>query len=299
MHSKAFFYTALIFVVLQFVLSTFSCFGQESKPVSNDRFYVLGEVVNPGDFELKPDTTVKSAIETAGGLTPRADKSRAVLLSGDEKISIDLQDVLAGSKSSMILKSGDTLLVKPGVFNIEGKVKNPGAYDIKADLTVIEALKMAGGAIDGADPEAAYIMRGDKSMSVDLTSVLKSSQPITIQVGDTLTVPARTVNVTGEVATPGRQALVPGKADTLQDALKSAGGPTKKGNLKKVQVTLQQDGKPVTKTVDATQSSSPDNNPVLHNGDSVYVPQTGQKKRVGADQVYQAIMLIGALLGIL
>lgn len=274
--------------------------AQQTQSADSDRFYVLGEVVKPGDFELKADTTVRSAMDTVGGITARADIGRAVLLRGEEKIPLDIRAILDGKIPDVQLKSGDTILVKPGTCRVEGKVTKAGIYDIPLNLTPVDALKMAGGAVEGADPEAAYITRGDKTILIDLTDVAKmSAEAKLLQAGDVLTVPERTVTVTGQVARPGVYALIPGKTDKLQDAIAAAGGTIKKANLKKTQVTLtQKDGASVTKVVDASGGSKPEDSPVLHRGDSVYVPESGKKKRVDGSDIYQGIIILYTLLSV-
>lgn len=74
-------------------------------------FFAMGEVAAAGQYSFAPGMTVQSAIATAGGFTPRADK-RFVKVSrrtgGEvETISLDMTDPI---------KPGDTLYVQERIF---------------------------------------------------------------------------------------------------------------------------------------------------------------------------------------
>jgi polysaccharide export outer membrane protein len=76
-------------------------------------FIAAGEVVRPGKYELRSDTTVTEALAIAGGLTGRAKHSQVVLFrrSSDDLIETHLLDV-----KSMLHKRdlGEDLHLRPG-----------------------------------------------------------------------------------------------------------------------------------------------------------------------------------------
>jgi len=241
--------------------------------------------------------TVKDALAAAGGLTQIADRKGVVLVrERGERITIDLDKLAAGQAENPVLKPGDTLVVKPSSIQVSGRVKSPGSYELQANMTVMQALAAAGGPIEGADLEAAYVERQGKSIPVNLKKLLEGvdlSENITLLPDDVLYVPDRVVTITGEVQNPGQYTLVPGKNDRLQDLIKMAGGPTKQANLKKVHITRVEGGKRPRLVVDATQID-PTNNPTLRRGDSVHVPalSTGQRRRLSLSQVYEVVLII-------
>jgi len=258
---------------------------------------VLGAVKNPGDFELKVASTVKAAIEAAGGFAENADrKSAALVREGLESVSVDLEKIFSGEIPDVPLAAGDTLIIKPAAVRATGKVKNPGGYDLKQGMTVLQLLAAAGGPIEGADLEASYVEREGKSLPVNLKALQEGSDlsgNIRLQPGDVLNVPERIVTILGEVEKPGQYALVPGRTDRLQDLLKMAGGPTRHADLKKVSITRVQGGARPKLTVDATQLD-PDNNPTLQRGDTVSVPSlapSGRSKRPSISQIYQIVLI--------
>jgi len=80
--------------------------------------YVLGEVRNPGKYQVKSYTTVLQAVAQAGGFSEWARKNDMVIirrtLDGlDQKITVKYKDVLRnkGSRPDELLYPGDTLVV--------------------------------------------------------------------------------------------------------------------------------------------------------------------------------------------
>ncbi len=84
-------------------------------PVSQ-RFYILGEVVNTGEYPLVKNLTVMQAFAVAGGFTEWASKKEIILFrkDGEEEkiIKINYKDILKGDFSNNIpIKVDDTIIV--------------------------------------------------------------------------------------------------------------------------------------------------------------------------------------------
>lgn len=86
--------------------------------VNSYRIYMLGEVRNPGSYQVKTRTTLLQAVSLAGGFTQYASKDKIVLLhvneSGvEEKTTVRLKDIVYSEKGgkNIILKPGDTVFV--------------------------------------------------------------------------------------------------------------------------------------------------------------------------------------------
>jgi polysaccharide export outer membrane protein len=80
--------------------------------------YVLGEVRNPGKYQIKSFTTVLQAVALAGGFTEAADKSKMVILrkrqnGTDQRIKVSYKDFLRerNPKPNVLLQPGDTLII--------------------------------------------------------------------------------------------------------------------------------------------------------------------------------------------
>jgi polysaccharide export outer membrane protein len=88
--------------------------------INSPAFFILGEIVHPGKYPLKSETTVLQALALAGGFTQWAEKDKLLLFrkssqKGDrsERISIRYKDLLVGkvSDSTVTLQPGDTIVV--------------------------------------------------------------------------------------------------------------------------------------------------------------------------------------------
>jgi len=81
------------------------------------RFYILGEVVNTGEYPLVKHLTVLQAFALAGGFTEWASKDEIILLrheGGKDKIfRINYKDITRGKDFSqnLKLKADDTIIV--------------------------------------------------------------------------------------------------------------------------------------------------------------------------------------------
>ena len=99
-----------------------------------------------------------------------------------------------------------------------GQVARPGVYPIKPGTPVLQALTLAGGAAAGADLTAAYIVRDNQRIPVDLRRLVQDadlSQNIPLRTDDTFVVPEvvaganpqevseRRIYVLGKVQRPG------------------------------------------------------------------------------------------------
>lgn len=81
-----------------------------------NRFYVMGEVLRPGLYQLKDNASVLSAVNLAGGPTPRGSLKGTVLVRGDinnpEKRKVRLDKLISGDVSQDIkLEAGDIVYV--------------------------------------------------------------------------------------------------------------------------------------------------------------------------------------------
>jgi polysaccharide export outer membrane protein len=85
-----------------------------------NRVYVLGEVNNPGQFQLDRPTSVVQAIALAGGLTAFAGRGNIRLLrreqGAERAIRLDFDELADGAEpeGNVELKAGDTIIVPGG-----------------------------------------------------------------------------------------------------------------------------------------------------------------------------------------
>jgi len=150
--------------------------------------------------------------------------------------------------------------------NILGEVNSPGTYPYTRQTSLIELISTAGGLTNEAGPDA-YILRSEENKPVDIPSVSRRGQSegvdlncamqrvdltdllqtgqdlyLSLKENDTIYIPrADFFYVLGEVSKPGQYKLE--KDTTVLKAISTAGGHTKKANLKKIIIVREMEGK--------------------------------------------------------
>ena len=87
------------------------------RSAASKRFYILGEVVNTGEYPLTKNLTVLQAFALAGGFTEWASKKEIILFRREEGeetvIRIDYKGILKGKDFSqnVAIQADDTIVV--------------------------------------------------------------------------------------------------------------------------------------------------------------------------------------------
>jgi polysaccharide export outer membrane protein len=113
---------------------------------------VLGFVNRPGRYVLDGTSArISDVIAMAGGVLPTAADRATVQVTRDgkaEAFDVDLAAIMQGSDVSknIEVRSGDSVFVpKAPMFYIHGEVTRGGSYRLEQDMTVIQAISVAGG----------------------------------------------------------------------------------------------------------------------------------------------------------
>ena len=113
---------------------------------------VLGEVAKPGKYPLDDHSSrLTDILAMAGGVTPTASDTVTVLVTRDNKLEKREIDVSAMARNgnlaaNMEIQGGDTIYVQRApTFYIYGEVQRAGAYPLKANMSVMQALSVGGG----------------------------------------------------------------------------------------------------------------------------------------------------------
>lgn len=127
-------------------------------------------------------------------------------------------------KGAQVMVDVQDIRSRPAFFL--GGVGRPGPLQLTQDLTLLQAISVAGGLLPTADLESASILRGERFIPVDFVKLIQkgdNTQNIKLEPGDTIVVPvADVVYVQGEVKNPG--ALKFSKDLTMVKAIAQAGG---------------------------------------------------------------------------
>jgi len=157
-----------------------------------------------------------------------------------------------------------------------GGVGRPGPMQLTQELTILQAVTLAGGLAPAADQEAAFVLRDGATIPVNFTDLIKKGdmkQNLVLKPGDTVVIPiAETVFVQGEVKAPGAVKFT--KDLTVVKAITHAGGFTPLAAPKRVNIVRGEGPKKETikVNVDAMLRDSAADVPLLPS-DIIIVPQ--------------------------
>jgi protein involved in polysaccharide export with SLBB domain len=183
--------------------------------------------------------------------------------------AVDAATLIASGKPGPTLQPDDTveLALKPIAVAVRGDVRQPGVAHLDPDEPLSDALRQVGGIDETTARDEVELTRGGVQKLVTQSS-LEYRQPA--QNGDVVYVPHGIhVGVVGQVTNPGR-VLLEGD-QSLLSALYFAGGPTKYGDIRHVK--LLHEGKQTELDVTRLTHGDSDQNPVLSDGDTVFVPE--------------------------
>src|SRR3954470_18811080 len=167
------------------------------------RVFVMGEVRSPGPVALTGDMTLIEALARAGSALPSASGEIAIVraapgtnrpmlpIAGSEAdiLRARIRDLDSGSRNQNIdLRDGDTIFVpRAESVYVFGEVKAPGAYIIRKDTTVLQALSLAGGVGEDGAMNRITIVR----LVNGVKSELKAKLGDPVQPGDTIMIPRK------------------------------------------------------------------------------------------------------------
>ena len=205
------------------------------------------------------NNTVRSLIESAGGLTEDAFTAHAVLhrMKPDrvrKVLSVDIEGIMAGTIADMPLENEDILFIpfrnetlNERTLTIHGEVQMPGIYEYAEDETVEDFILQAGGLTDAASTARVDVSRrisdpGATQASDEIANmysfvvkngmVVDGDRSFTLEPYDEVYVrrspayqPQRNVLIGGEVLFPGNYALTT-KNQRISELVKAAGGVT-------------------------------------------------------------------------
>ena len=183
------------------------------------------------------------------------DLNQTVFVWPDGKISLPLigeiqaggqtvqqfQNALAEAYTKTVKGANVTVIVKEiksrPVYFIGGFAK-PGVEQLTRDLTLLQAISIAGGLLPTADGDNGFVLRGDRRFPIDFTKLMQKGdirQNLKLEVGDSVVVPvADAVYVHGEVKTPG---AIKSTGDlTVLKAIAQAGGVTPLAATSRVEI---------------------------------------------------------------
>jgi protein involved in polysaccharide export with SLBB domain len=250
------------------------------------RVTLLGAVQKPGTYEVPIGSRVMDLLSQAGGLLPTANMSNVSLNRKGEVLTLNLGKLWEGEmEQNPELQDGDLVLVPASQrIWVTGAVQRPGSFDYQPNMTVLDAISIAGGprSLEEADLSAVKIVSGDTARTVNLEAAFRtgalSVEPI--RPGDIIIVPERAkAYIFGAVARPGAIGVRTG--DTVLTLISNAGGPLPDAKLDEVVLVRIVKDKPVVTKLNLTQAIQKGDlsqSPPVQPGDVLYI---SRKQRGG------------------
>jgi polysaccharide export outer membrane protein len=190
------------------------------------RVYEVGDVSNPGAYDISSLSTPLNALFAAGGPTARGSLRIVKHYRGNQLVeTVDLYDLLLhGVRTDMQrLENGDSVLVPPigPQVTVEGMVRRPAIYELRDEKNLEDVLELAGGMLPTATVshiEVQRLVAHDKQtmLSLDIPEagaepeIAKKLEAFAIQDGDRVRIfPIAQYNqdvvyLDGHVLRPGR-----------------------------------------------------------------------------------------------
>lgn len=193
------------------------------------RVYVVGDVANPGAYDISSLSTPLNALFAAGGPTASGSYRIVEHYRGNQLIqTVDLYDMLLHGVRSDIapLNSGDTVMVPPigPQVTVEGMVRRPAIYELKGETNLKSVLELAGGLLPIATLRHIEVQRlvahkQETMLSLDIpqtddhAQITKKLDAFKVQDGDQIRIfpiaqgNENAVYLEGHVVRPGRYAF--------------------------------------------------------------------------------------------
>lgn len=225
-----------------------------------NRIEIKGAVYRPGTYQLGDGiSTVAQLIAKAEGLKGDAFTNRALITREREDLTleivpVDIKAILDGTAPDIELKKNDVLYI-PSIHDLKdlgnvtviGEVAKPGTYVYADNMTLEDAIMLAGGLLESASTVKIDVSRRIKNPTSNAPSetvgevftfsfkdgyVLDGEIGFVLQPYDQVMVrrspgyeTQRTVRVTGEVVFPGVYTLTK-KEERISDLVAKSGGLT-------------------------------------------------------------------------
>jgi len=169
----------------------------------NQEVFLFGAVKQPGSYVVKGKTHILKLTTDAGGFVDESGMSATIIrpkspelknkpialeeAKENEIITIDLNQVTVSStEDKFYIYPGDSIYInKMARFFVTGEVQKPGIYNWEKDLTIREAISIAGGATQRGSEDRAWIVRRQDNEETKITPEMNDI----VMPNDIITVP--------------------------------------------------------------------------------------------------------------
>ena len=159
--------------------------------------YVFGAVVRPGSIRIAGNATLMSVLAEAGFSTksgsvititrwPKGTRGNGPAGNAPdaETIQVNRKELEFGSAQSIALQDGDTITVPDAEkYTVTGYVRTPGVFELDGEISVLQALAIAGGVAEQGAANRIEIQRAGIAKpfkNVKMTDLVKPGDIITV-----------------------------------------------------------------------------------------------------------------------
>ncbi|MBR4793422.1 MAG: SLBB domain-containing protein [Bacteroidaceae bacterium] len=195
---------------------------------------VMGDVENPGTYQVSSFATVFNAIYMAGGVNDLGSLRVIKLYHENEEVAtVDMYDYIRNGKvqDDIRLNDNDVVIVAPHslLVNIDGRVRRPMLYEMTEDESLADLIEYAGGLESDAYKKDVRVVRmGDFQRQI-FTVTKEQQAGFKLVDGDSIYVDsiqvtfANMAEVRGAVYRPG-QFQIDGNITSVKGLIEAAGG---------------------------------------------------------------------------
>ena len=164
---------------------------------------IAGAVNKPMQVPLVRELRLYDLISQAGGFTEKAGNVVQLIHTSEENSyeAIDIRELVRRPELNRVLKDGDFVNVpEAGVIYVSGNVNKPGAYPLKEEVRLSQAIAIAGGLAQDSKKREIHLVRaaengqpGTREQIVDLLEIEKNpARDIVLKPYDVVMVPEAT-----------------------------------------------------------------------------------------------------------
>jgi len=217
------------------------------------KVFILGEVNNPGSYDISSLSTLFTALHAANGPTKKGTLRNIKLKRNNKTITtVDLyQYLLSGNNNhDQKLKNYDTIFVPPigSIIKIEGDVKRPAIYELNGKTSVHSAIyKLAGGVWGTSDQSIISVKRISSNKRRTLLNIetnhknlVETLKKTIVKDNDQITISSildeekNTVRIIGAIKKPGIYSYTPNMS--LLNLIQKAEGIASRADKKKIKL---------------------------------------------------------------
>lgn len=258
------------------------------------RIYVVGDVKDPGAYDISSLSTPLNAIYAAGGVTERGSLRSLKHFRGKKLVQeVDAYNLLLHGVQTDVkhLENGDTLMVPPlgPEVTVDGMVRRPANYELNGEKSLADVVELAGGILPAGTLSHIEVQRIEAHqkrtmLSFDVAptdskeSIAAKLKEFQIADGDEVHVfPIAPYNedaifLQGHVVRPGRYSFAKGMKLTDLVASYKDLLPEPAGHYAEIIRINQPDNHPTVESFDLTAAlEHPESAPALHPLDTVRI----------------------------